>query len=119
MPDVQLIDLRLGEERSGGAISRPLHHAIQATLNDAGQVMLLLNRRGFATSIPRPACGHVVACPDRDLPLTHHRDGGKAVCHYCDYTIGTPPFCPACRFDGIRFGGSGTQKLELNTESLS
>ena len=117
MPDVQLIDLRLREERSGGAISRPLHHAIQATLNDAGQVMLLLNRRGFATSIQCPACGHVVACPDCDLPLTHHRDGGKAVCHYCDYTIGTPPFCPACRFDGIRFGGLGTQKLELEIQN--
>lgn len=117
MPDVQLVDLRLREERTGGAISRPLHHAIQETVKEKGQVMLLLNRRGFATSIQCPACGHVVACPDCDLPLTHHRDGSKAVCHYCDYTIASPPWCPVCRFDGIRFGGLGTQKLEVELQN--
>ena len=53
------------------------------------QAILFLNRRGFATTIQCPACGHVVSCPDCDMPLTHHRDGGKAVCHYCDYTIAT------------------------------
>ena len=117
MPDVHLVDLRVRDSRTKGAISRPLHQAMQETLTEHGQIMLLLNRRGFATSIQCPACGHVVACPDCDLPLTHHRDGSKAVCHYCDYTIGTPPFCPACRFDGIRFGGLGTQKLEVEIQN--
>jgi primosomal protein N' (replication factor Y) len=117
MPDVQLVDLRLKEDRTNGAISRPLHQAIQETLKERGQIMLLLNRRGFATSIQCPACGHVVVCPDCDLSLTHHRDGSKAVCHYCDYTIGTPPWCPSCRFEGIRFGGLGTQKLEVEIQN--
>ncbi|MCG8653111.1 MAG: primosomal protein N', partial [Pirellulales bacterium] len=110
MPEVQLVDLRIRDDRTSGAISRPLHAAIGQTLDERGQVILLLNRRGFATTIQCPACGHVVACPDCDMPLTHHRDGGKAVCHYCDYTIATPPWCPACRFDGIRYGGLGTQR---------
>jgi primosomal protein N' (replication factor Y) len=117
MPSVQLVDLRVRDDRSSGAISRPLHAAIDQTLAEQGQVILLLNRRGFATTIQCPACGHVVACPDCDLPLTHHRDGGKAICHYCDYTIPTPPWCPACRFDGIRYGGLGTQKLEVEIKS--
>lgn len=118
MPDVQLVDLRIRDDRGGsGAISRPLHAAIDETLRDNGQAILLLNRRGFATTIQCPACGHVVACPDCDMPLTHHRDGGKAMCHYCDYTIGTPPLCPACRFDGIRYGGLGTQKLEIEAKA--
>lgn len=118
MPDVQLVDLRLREERSrGGAISRQLHTAVTDVLKDKGQVILLLNRRGFATTIQCPACGHVVACPDCDMPLTHHRDGGKAVCHYCDYTIGTPPWCPACKFDGIRYSGLGTQRLEAEVKA--
>lgn len=117
MPDVQLVDLRVRDDRTSGAISRPLHTAVQQTLNENGQVILLLNRRGFATTIQCPACGHVVACPDCDMPLTHHRDGGKAVCHYCDYTIATPPWCPACRFDGIRYGGLGTQKLEVEVKA--
>ncbi|WP_315855008.1 replication restart helicase PriA [Stieleria varia] len=113
MPDVQLVDLRLKEDRGRrGAISRQLHLAVTEVLNEKGQVILLLNRRGFATTIQCPACGHVVACPDCDMPLTHHRDGSKAVCHYCDYTIATPPWCPACKFDGIRYSGLGTQRLE-------
>lgn len=117
MPEVQLVDLRVRDDRTSGAISRPLHRAIQETLSEKGQVILLLNRRGFATTIQCPACGHVVSCPDCDMPLTHHRDGGKAVCHYCDYTIATPPWCPACRFDGIRYGGLGTQRLEVEVKA--
>ncbi len=117
MPDVQLVDLRLKTEHSAGAISRPLHLAIHQTLNEQGQVILLLNRRGFATNIQCPACGHVVACPDCDLPLTHHRDGSKAVCHYCDYQIPTPPWCPECKFDGIRYSGMGTQRLEQEVKA--
>ncbi len=118
MPDVQLVDLRLKDERSmGGSISRRLHQAVNETLHEKGQVILLLNRRGFATTIQCPACGHVVACPECELPLTHHRDGSKAVCHYCDYTIATPPWCPECRFDGIRYSGLGTQKLEVEVKA--
>lgn len=117
MPDVQLVDLRVRDDRTRGAISRPLHTAVKQTLEEKGQAILLLNRRGFATTIQCPACGHVVACPDCDMPLTHHRDGGKAICHYCDYTIPTPPWCPECRFDGIRYGGLGTQKLEVEVKS--
>ena len=117
MPEVQLVDLRMRGDRTSGAISRPLMTAMQETLREQGQVMLLLNRRGFATTIQCPACGHVVACPDCDMPLTHHRDGGKAICHYCDYTIATPPWCPACRFDGIRYGGLGTQRLEVEVKA--
>ena len=118
MPSVQLVDLRVRDQRGGGgAISRQLNQAVNETLSENGQVILLLNRRGYATTIQCPACGHVVSCPDCDLPLTHHRDGGKAVCHYCDYTIGTPPWCPACRFDGIRYGGLGTQKLEMEVRA--
>jgi len=117
MPHVQLVDLRTPGERTGGAISRPLQNAVKETLQEQGQVILLLNRRGFATTIQCPSCGHVVACPDCDMPLTHHRDGGKAVCHYCDYQIPTPPWCPSCRFDGIRYSGMGTQKLEMEVKT--
>ena len=117
MPAVQLVDLRVRDDRTSGAISRPLQQAIEQTIADGGQTILLLNRRGFATIIQCPSCGHVVSCPECDMPLTHHRDGGKAVCHYCDYTIATPPWCPECRFDGIRYGGLGTQKLEVEVKA--
>ena len=114
LPEVEIVDLRTHSPPAGqGAISRPLFEALKDTLQAGGQAMLLLNRRGFATSIQCPRCGHVVSCPDCDLPLTHHRDGSKACCHYCDFTIAAPPACPECKFDGIRLSGQGTQRLEL------
>ncbi|MCO6458134.1 MAG: primosomal protein N' [Pirellulaceae bacterium] len=114
LPDVAALDLRTEyrSRASRGAVSRPLHRAIEQALRDDGQVILLLNRRGFSTSIQCPACGHVVNCPDCDIALTHHAEGDKAVCHYCDYQTRVPERCPECRFDGIRFSGLGTQKLE-------
>src|SRR5262249_5065036 len=79
--------------------------------------ILLLNRRGFATHIQCPACGHVVRCPQCDLPLTHHRTENVALCHYCDYYESVPHECPECHAHGIHFRGVGTQKLEAEIRS--
>ncbi|HBE70059.1 MAG TPA: primosomal protein N' [Planctomycetaceae bacterium] len=117
MPQVSTVDLR--NERvdpNRGSLTRQLKNAIRQTLDDDGQVMLLLNRRGFATSIQCPDCGHVENCPDCDLPLTHHRDGGKACCHYCDYQIPTPASCTQCQSKAIRYSGLGTQRLEIEVQ---
>jgi primosomal protein N' (replication factor Y) len=86
--------------------------AIEAALRDGGQVILLLNRRGYSTHIQCPACGHVVHCPHCDLPLTHHRAGELLMCHYCDFHEAVPVECPECHADGIHFRGFGTKKLE-------
>ena len=114
MPEVKIIDLSLEfrDRRFRGAISRPLYLAMRQTLEDDGQVILLLNRRGFSTHIQCPACGHVVRCPHCDIALTFHREGTFAICHYCDYQIAPPQECPECSFAGIRYSGLGTQKLE-------
>jgi primosomal protein N' (replication factor Y) len=119
MPMVGTIDLRSDVRRgqSRGAISRPLHTAIGAALEDGGQVILLLNRRGFSTHIQCPACGHVVRCPDCDIALTHHRTQEIALCHYCDYEVPAPVVCPACEFAGIRYSGQGTQRLEAEVRA--
>jgi primosomal protein N' (replication factor Y) len=118
MPAVRTVDLRshrIDPER--GSISRPLEQAIGQTLASDGQIILLLNRRGFSTSIQCPACGFVLMCPDCDLALTFHREGNKAVCHYCDHTVAAPTHCPRCAFDGIRFSGLGTQRLEMEVQA--
>jgi primosomal protein N' (replication factor Y) len=114
LPAVATIDLR-NERHQGatfGILSRQLVHEIRQTLNSKGQVILLLNRRGFATHIQCPACGEVVRCDHCDIALTHHRDSKRAVCHYCNFQIQPPAACPSCQFSGIRFGGYGTQRLE-------
>jgi primosomal protein N' (replication factor Y) len=114
MPEVVVVDLRheFGARGSRGAIGRRLEQAIRETLERKEQTILLLNRRGFSTHIQCPACGEVVRCPDCDLALTHHREGEKALCHYCDYEILAPRNCPECGFEGIRYSGLGTQRLE-------
>jgi primosomal protein N' (replication factor Y) len=119
MPAVGTIDLRneFHSRHSRGAVSRQMHQAIDAALRDGGQVILLLNRRGFATHIQCPACGFVVRCPQCDLPLTHHRSENVALCHYCDHEESVPYECPECRAHGIHFRGVGTQKLEAEIRS--
>jgi len=119
LPHVAVVDSRRGfEDRdTRGAISRPLKQAAVEALRDGGQVILLLNRRGFSTTIQCPACGEVVRCPDCDIALTHHRAGEKAVCHYCDYTTAAPANCPDCAFEGIRYAGLGTQRLEAEVRA--
>jgi primosomal protein N' (replication factor Y) len=119
LPTVGTIDLRADEHsrHSRGAISRQLHAAMHHALTTGGQVILLLNRRGFSTHIQCPACGNVVRCPDCDIALTHHRTEEVALCHYCDYQIPTPSACPQCNFAGIRYSGLGTQRLEAEVRS--
>ena len=118
MPDVSLIDLRTDARSrfTRGAISRPLHNAMHLVLTEGGQVILLLNRRGYSTTIQCPACGLVVMCPDCEMALTHHRTEEIAACHYCDYQIPAPPACPECAFEGIRYSGLGTERLEAEVK---
>jgi primosomal protein N' (replication factor Y) len=119
LPTVQTVDLRdeALSKFSHGAISRPLARAMERALGDGGQVILLLNRRGYSTHIQCPACGHALRCPDCDLSLTFHRDGSLATCHYCDYQIPAPVKCQECQFTGLRFSGLGTQKLEAEVRA--
>ena len=119
LPDVATINLRIdfGGRKRTGPISQKLRQEIQQALADDGQVILLLNRRGFSTRIQCPACGHVEHCPDCSIPMTHHREGNKAVCHYCDHQITVPDRCSDCGNPAIKFWGIGTQKLELEVQA--
>lgn len=119
LPHVTTIDLRHDTRQAAyrGAISRQLTLAMQEALRGDGQIILLLNRRGFSTHIQCPACGETVRCPNCELALTHHRASANALCHYCDHEIPAPQCCPACQFEGIRYGGLGTQRLEAEVEA--
>jgi primosomal protein N' (replication factor Y) len=119
LPAVRTIDLRdkAHGHHSRGAISRPLHQAIQAALSEGGQVILLLNRRGHSTHIQCPACGYAMRCPDCDISLTFHRQDNSAVCHSCDFHTQAPHECPECKSPGLRYTGLGTQKLEAEVRT--
>jgi len=119
LPAAATVDLRdpAQSRASRGGISRPLQQAITASLRAGGQVLLLLNRRGFSTHVQCPACGFTLECPDCQMSLTFHRQQNVMLCHYCDYHESPPKVCPDCRAPAIRYGGLGTQKLEAEVRA--
>ena len=112
LPEVSIVDLRT-ELREGNRsmFSRELREAIEDRLNRKEQMMLFLNRRGFAGFISCRACGFVLKCPHCDISLTYHR-GGRMMCHYCGYERPIPKLCPECKSKYIAAFGIGTQKVE-------
>jgi primosomal protein N' (replication factor Y) len=118
MPQVSLVDLRheLPVPSRFRSISPALERALRDTLRDKGQVMLLLNRRGFSTHVHCPSCGHVESCVHCDLALTYHRQSEKMLCHYCGYKQDPPRQCPKCGKTEVRYQGLGTEKLLAEIE---
>ena len=113
LPPVVIVDIRNDPHCSrGGSIGRALENAMRNTLAVQGQVILFLNRRGFSPVLWCKACGESVRCPECDITLTWHRDRLRNICHLCDYETGALTHCPACGHAGIRYLGTGTQRLE-------
>jgi primosomal protein N' (replication factor Y) len=115
MPRVELIDLRHEKPTAGhpiGGLSDRLRGAMQEALDAGGQVILLLNRRGFHTFILCPKCGEVVKCHACDVALTHHKGRGRVLCHTCDAEREPPRSCAACGATTLHYGGIGTERLE-------
>lgn len=112
LPTVQILDMRREVESGNNSIfSRLLLQKISQRLADKQQVVLFINRRGYATFIVCRRCGLVLKCPHCDISLTYHRDG-MLRCHYCNYQRRTPRQCPDCSSDAIGFFGTGTQRVE-------
>jgi primosomal protein N' (replication factor Y) len=112
LPAVITVDLRDAGARARGAISPRLAAGIRWALDAGGQVMLLLNRRGFATHVQCRGCGHAIRCRQCDLPLTLHQPGSRGICHGCGLVTRLPADCPSCRAPNLVQRGTGTQRLE-------
>ncbi len=119
MPEVRLIDLRHEPKshKHAQALSPSLEAAMQQALEAKGQVMLLLNRRGFATHVHCPACGLVVQCQHCDLALTYHRQREALLCHHCGEEAALLQKCPGCGQATIRYHGLGTEKLQAEVQA--
>lgn len=113
LPPVTLVDMR-AEKRDGntGIFSALLHERLVATFARKEQAILLLNRRGMATFSQCRACGHVLLCPQCDVPLVYHMDRERLRCHRCDYEMRPTTRCPACAKPEVRTYGAGTQRVE-------
>ena len=116
LPDVKVVDLR--EEfrmKNRGILSQSLHEAMDACLKRGDQMMLFLNRRGYAGFVSCRSCGYVVKCRHCDVSMTvHHHTLLK--CHYCGSEQPMPRVCPSCGSPYIAGFGVGTQKVEESVQ---
>jgi len=116
LAEVSVIDLRQELKNGNRSIfSTRLKELMKNRLAKREQIMLFINRRGFAGFISCRSCGHVIKCPHCDVSLTEHFKGTakeKLVCHYCGYEQKRPKSCPECGSPHIAGFGIGTQKVE-------
>lgn len=112
MPQVFISDLR--EELKAGnrsVLSRKLREKISVRLEKNEQVILFLNRRGYAGFVSCRSCGQVMKCPHCDVSLSEHNND-RLLCHYCGYEIRKPQACPTCGSPYIGGFKAGTQQIE-------
>lgn len=112
LPVVYTVDLREElKEGNRSILSRKLKEGMEQRLRRGEQVMLFLNRRGYAGFLSCRSCGSVIKCPHCDVSLSLHRRG-KLVCHYCGYETRQPQQCPKCGSPYIGGFRAGTQQIE-------
>ena len=112
LPDVCIVDMREELKKGNRSIlSTALAERMSTCLERKEQVMLFLNRRGYAGFISCRSCGYVVKCPHCDVSLTEHNDG-TLVCHYCGYRVRQQNRCPSCGSPYIGGFRAGTQQIE-------
>ena len=115
LPLIRVVDMRneTRKQKGGPAIlSERLRTDMEKKLEAGQQVILFLNRRGFARSLQCPSCGHVCECQHCTVPLTYHRTEERLICHLCGYQSIVPRACPKCHDRSILLQGYGTQKVE-------
>ena len=114
-PRVALVDLRASAVQGG--ISTPAVQAIERHLADDGQILVFLNRRGYAPTLLCTACGWVAPCKDCDARLTVHRSADRLRCHHCGADAPLPARCPQCGFP-VKPVGQGTERIEETLAQL-
>jgi primosomal protein N' (replication factor Y) len=113
MPVTHVLDIRSTQKGEPPVLVAPrLIEAIQARIDRHEQSIIFLNRRGYASSLQCPQCGHVEMCPNCSVALTFHRRAERLRCHLCDFASGVPHACPQCGFAPYKYAGSGTEKVE-------
>jgi len=113
LPTVEVVDLRRQRKRGHREIlSQPLQQAMEETLKRGEQIVLFLNRRGYATFLLCPDCGHVFKCPNCAVSLVHHLSPNALQCHYCGWRQPAPAVCPQCQGMEVMDLGVGTESLE-------
>ncbi len=119
MPEVKVLNLTEYRYAMNGPLAVPLFRAVEEAVGRGEQVILLYNRRGFASFMQCEACGDVPECPHCSVSLTYHKAQQHLRCHYCGFARSVPGSCHACgETGGLKMQGSGTQQVEEELEKL-
>ncbi|MEW6517745.1 MAG: primosomal protein N' [candidate division FCPU426 bacterium] len=120
LPEVRLVDMTREVDPVARVplFSQALLTAVAERLANREQCILFLNRRGFATIVRCPQCGHILTCPDCSVSLVYHRWDDRLHCHSCSRMYPARPACPRCGSACVRLGGSGTQRVEDEIQRL-
>lgn len=105
-----LLDYR-NIDRTSSIFSLTLREEIKKVLERKEQAILLINRRGFSTSISCRKCGHVFKCPSCEIALTYHKEDNMLKCHHCNYVELMPTICPECQSNYFIKTGFGTERI--------
>ena len=119
LPKIEVVDMK--QELSNGnksILSHKLHLEIENAIKNKNQVILFLNRRGYANFVSCRKCGYVFQCENCDISLTYHKGKNIGRCHYCGYEKEMPKECPECKSHYIKPFGTGTQKIEEEIKSI-
>jgi len=114
-PRLALVDLRAHTVRQG--LSVPVIDAIRRHLSASGQVLVFINRRGYAPTLLCTACGWIAPCHACDARLTVHRASGQLRCHHCGAVETLPERCLRCGFE-VKPVGQGTERVEETLREL-
>src|SRR5207302_359080 len=113
LPKIDLVDMRGQRLEPGRFLSPPLVAAVGETLAAGEQVLLFLNRRGYAPLTLCRACGHRFQCPNCTAWLVEHRFTARLICHHCGYSAPVPALCPECLTTGALVPcGPGVERLQ-------
>ncbi len=119
MPEIELVDLRRAPPPRQQWLSPTVLEAVGKALDDGGQVMLFLNRRGYAPLTLCRTCGHRYGCPQCSAWLVDHRLAGRIVCHHCGHAEPRPRRCQVCQTeDALVACGPGVERLAEEVQTL-
>lgn len=119
IPKIHIVNMEEEIKKRNTIFSDLLQEKIKEKLLKQEQIILLLNRRGFATFITCSNCGYTYKCPNCDITLTYHKSTNNLICHYCGYQIKKVNRCPKCQEESLNYYGLGTEKLEEKIKELS
>ena len=118
LPIVSIADMTKEKRINNTSFSEKLYNEIFNEVKKGHQVILLINRRGYSSSVMCEMCGNVIKCPHCDISYTYHKSKDILRCHYCGMAISMPKECPYCHTKTLKELGSGTEKIEEEIKKL-